>query len=164
MIRSSAALFWLSTAAALLFALIPGPDWFIAMKPLMLALVLVYFAMEQPEHVHVGTAFLIGLIADLLSGSLLGEQALRCAVLVYLVLRFRQRLRFFPLTQQTAAVLGLLVNDRVIALWIQLMAGFQLPGGVQWLNLLSTTLLWPWLFLTLDRLRYRQRPSNGASR
>jgi rod shape-determining protein MreD len=162
--RSSAALFWLATAVALLFALMPGPAWFMAMKPLLLALVLIYFAIEQPEHVQVGTAFLIGLAADVLSGALLGEQALRCSVLVYLALRFRQRLRFFPLTQQTAAVLGLLINDRVIALWIQLMAGFHLPSSAQWLNLLSTTLLWPWLFLTLDRLRYRQRPSNGGPR
>jgi rod shape-determining protein MreD len=162
--RSSALLFWFAIAAAQLFALLPGPGWLIAVKPLMLALVLIYFAMEQPEHVGVGTAFLIGLCADLLSGALLGEQALRCAVLVYLVLRFRQRLRFFPLAQQTAGVLALLVNDRVIALWIQLMAGFSLPAGNQWLDLASSTLLWPWLFLTLDRLRYRQRPSHAGHR
>lgn len=158
--RGSALLFWLTTAVALLFVLLPGPGWFLAVKPLMLALVLIYFAMEQPEHVGVGTAFLIGLGADLLSGALLGEQALRCAVLVYLVLRFRQRLRFFPLAQQTAAVAALLINDRVIAFWIQLVAGFSLPPATQWLDLLSSTLLWPWLFLTLDRLRYRQRASH----
>lgn len=162
--RSSALPFWIACVLALLFALLPGPAWFLALKPLMLALVLIYFAMEQPEHVGVGTAFLIGLGADLLSGALLGEQALRCAVLVYLVLRFRQRLRFFPLTQQTAAVLALLANDRVIALWIQLVAGFSLPPTTQWLDLLSSTLLWPWLFLTLDRLRYRQRPSHSGHR
>lgn len=162
--RSSALLFWMTAAVALLFALLPGPAWFLAVKPLMLALALIYFAMEQPEHVGVGTAFLIGLGADLLSGALLGEQALRCAVLVYLVLRFRQRLRFFPLAQQTAAVLALLANDRVIALWIQLVAGFSLPPTTQWLDLVSSTLLWPWLFLTLDRLRYRQRPSHSGPR
>lgn len=162
--RASALLFWFAAAAALLFALLPGPAWFLAVKPLMLALVLVYFAMEQPEHVGVGTAFLIGLCADLLSGVLLGEQALRCAVLVYLVLRFRQRLRFFPLAQQTAAVLALLVNDRVLTLWIQLVAGFTLPPGSHWMDLLSSALLWPWLFLTLDRLRYRQRASGARPR
>lgn len=162
--RSSSILFWSAVVLALLFALLPGPGWFLAVKPMVLALVLIYFAMEQPEHVGVGTAFLIGLGADLLAGPMLGDQALRCAVLVYLVLRFRQRLRFFPLAQQTAAVLALLANDRVLTLWIQFIAGFPLPAADQSLDLLSTTLMWPWLFLTLDRVRYRQRPSQAVPR
>lgn len=159
--RSSALPFWIACVLALLFALLPGPAWFLALKPLMLALVLIYFAMEQPEHLGIGTAFLIGLAADLVSGPMLGEQALRFAVLVYLVLRFRQRLRFFPMVQQTLAVFALLLNDRVIALWVHFVAGFPMPEPGQHLDLIGTTLLWPWLFLTLDRLRYRQRPTQA---
>ena len=59
-------------------------------------------------------------MADLVSGSLLGEQALRLCVLAFIVLRFRARLRFFPLWQQALALLVLLINDRVVVLMVRI--------------------------------------------
>ena len=66
-----------------------------------------------------GFAFLIGLGGDLLIGQVLGEQALRLVVLVFIVLRFRSRLRFFPIGQQSLAVLALLLNDRMVVMMIR---------------------------------------------
>ena len=55
----------------------------------------------------------LALLGDVLAGELLGEQAARLCVLGFIVLRFRPRLRFFPMWQQALAVLALLLNDRV---------------------------------------------------
>jgi rod shape-determining protein MreD len=73
------------------------------------------------------------------------------------VQRFRSRLRFFPPWQQAFSVLGLLVNDRIILIWITVLLGESLPTWKYWLSPLVGMALWPWLFLFLDRIRARQR-------
>lgn len=146
-----------SLLLGLLALVLPMPAGWELARPYLLALVLCYWLLEAPERMGMGTAFLIGLLADLVSGTLLGEQALRLMVLAFLVQRFRARLRFFPLWQQAAAVLALLLNDRVIALAIRLTAGDALWPWQAWLAPLLGFLLWPWLFLLLDGLRLRVR-------
>ena len=83
------------------------PEMVSAARPFLLAMFLAYWIMEAPNKVGMGTAFLLGLVGDLMSASLLGEQAMRLVVVAFLVQRFRARLRFFPLWQQAGAI-GLL--------------------------------------------------------
>jgi rod shape-determining protein MreD len=78
-----------SIAFAFLLQLMPLPELLLPFKPWWIGLVLVYWAIETPDRVGLGFAFLLGLAADALTGELLGEQALRMAVLVFIVLRFR---------------------------------------------------------------------------
>ena len=94
---------------------------------------------------------------DFLTGSLLGQHALSLVIIVYLATRFRARLRFFPPWQQAFSVLALLINDRIILLWIVSLRGEPLPSLAYWLPPIVGTLLWPWLFLALDRFRGRMR-------
>ena len=156
-LRGTCRLFLLAVALALLWALLPLPTWLAVMKPMALALVLTYFALEAPEVAGLGHAFLFGLCADILYGGLLGEHALRMVILVYLTLRFRHRLRFFPVWQQAGSVFGLLLNDRVLDLWIRLMSGSTWPPLLFWLSPLVGMAVWPWVFLLLDGLRMRRR-------
>jgi rod shape-determining protein MreD len=83
--------FWIGIAAALLLMLMPLPAMIQPLKPYWPALVLVYWSLEATDRVSVGLAFGVGLAADLLNGALLGDQALRLAVLVFIVMRFRSR-------------------------------------------------------------------------
>jgi rod shape-determining protein MreD len=94
-------------------------------------------------------------------GSLLGEQALRLCILAFLVLRFRARLRFFPLSQQALAVLVLLTNDRIVVMAVRVASGEGVPPADFWLSPLVGMLLWPWLFLIFDQLRMRSRFREG---
>ena len=155
--RSRPGLFPASIVVALLLGLLPFPESVAALKPYWLALVLTYWLMEAPERAGLGVAFLVGLLGDLLYGTLLGEQALRLTMLAFIVLRFRARLRFFPLWQQALAVLVLLANDRVVVLMVRGFTGEGLPPWEFWLSPLPGALLWPWLFLLLDDLRLRTR-------
>jgi rod shape-determining protein MreD len=143
----------------LLFAIFPLPASIQAARPYLLAMLLAYWAMEVPLKVGLATAFFLGLLADLVSSSLLGEQALRLVVLVFLIQRFRARLRFFPLWQQALAIGLLLFNDRVIVALIHLAVGAPQLPWVSWLAPIIGMVLWPWLFVLLDlaRLRARER-------
>ena len=148
-------------AAAFLLTLLPLPSALDVLRPYWVALVLLYWCLESQDRVSLGMAFGIGLLLDLLTGSLLGQHALSLVVMVYLATRFRARLRFFPPWQQALSVLALLVNDRIILLWIISLRGEPLPGIVFWAPAVVGTAIWPWLFLLLDRYRgvMRQRPA-----
>lgn len=159
--RSSPGLLFASLAIALLLGLLPVPGYVMPLKPYWVALVLIYWLLEAPDRVGLGTCFLIGLGADLVYGTLFGEQAMRLTIIAFLVLRFRARLRFFPLSQQALAVLALLLNDRVVTLGIRAFSGEGLAPASYWLAPMIGMLVWPWLFLLIDALRLRQRGRDG---
>ena len=155
--RANSILFWSSVVLCFLLQLMPLPQALLPYKPYWLALILVYWALETPERVGLGLAFVVGLIGDALTGELLGEQALRLCILCFIILRFRSRLRFFPMWQQSLALFVLLLNDRVVLLMIRACAGEPSPPAAFWLAPVAGMLAWPWLFLLFDDLRARLR-------
>jgi rod shape-determining protein MreD len=152
----------ISLAVAFALALIPLPPMLDMLRPYWVALVLIYWCLETQGIVSLGLAFLLGLLLDLLTGSLLGLHALSLIIMVYLVSRFRARLRFFPPWQQALSVLALLINDRIILIWIISLRGEPMPSLDFWLPPIIGTLLWPWLFLLLDRYRGVMRHRGGS--
>lgn len=142
---------------ALLLTLLPLPSWLQSLWPYWVGLVLIFWCLETQGMISLGLAFFTGVLLDLFTGSLLGLHALSLTIIVYLVVRFRARLRFFPPWQQALSVLALLVNDRIILLWIVSLRGDPLPSPDFWLPPVVGTLLWPWLFLLLDRFRGAMR-------
>lgn len=145
-----------SLVLALLLGLVPLPGVLQALRPYWLALVLAYWLLETPERVGLGTAFALGLLADLAFGGLLGEQSLRLVVLAFILERFRARLRFFPVLQQALTIGVLLLNDRVISAGLQLLTGVPQLPWLFWAAPLVGLLLWPPLHLLLDFLRLRR--------
>ena len=135
----------------------PLPDVLQPLRPYWLALVVAYWVLEEPDNLGIGMAFLLGLVADLAFGGLLGEQALRLAILAFILDRFRPRMRFYPLSQQAVTIGVLLLNDRVIGAVIHLMLGaVQLPWSYWWAPVLGL-LMWAPLYLVLDALRLNRR-------
>ncbi len=142
-----------SLLVALLLGLLPLPPMLQPLRPYWLALVVAYWVIEDPNRVGLGFAFLVGLLADLAFGSLLGEQALRLLVMAFILQRFRAQLRFFPLSQQALAIGGLLLNDRIIVAAVQITQGKPALPALFWLAPLAGMLLWAPVFLLLDGLR-----------
>lgn len=159
--RDRSGLMLISLLLALLLSVMPMPPSIAEFRPYWPALVLSYWLLETPHRAGLGLAFLLGLTADLVSGTLLGEQALRLCVLAFIALRFRARLRFFPLWQQSLAVLVLLLNDRVVVMMVRGFTGEGMPPWEFWLAPAVGMLLWPWVFLLLDDLRLKLRPREG---
>ena len=156
-LRGSSGLFWASLSIAMLLGLLPMPPSIAVFKPYWLALALCFWLLEAPDRVGLGFAFVLGIVADLLYGTLLGEQAMRLCILAFIVLRFRARLRFFTLAQQALAIFALLLNDRIVVLMVRGFSGEGLPPLGFWISPAVGMLLWPWLFLPLDDLRLKLR-------
>jgi rod shape-determining protein MreD len=146
-----------SIIIALLLGLLPLPDLLQPLRPYWLALIMAYWVIEAPDSAGLGFAFTVGIIADLMFGALLGEQALRLVIMTFILQRFRARLRFFPMSQQALAIGVLLLNDRVVTGAVHLALGEPaLPWNYWWAPVLGM-LLWPPLFVMLDALRLGKR-------
>ncbi len=146
-----------SLFVALLLGLLPLPAMLQPVRPYWLALVVAYWVIEDPDRVGLGFAFVMGLLADLAFGGLLGEQALRLTVMAFILQRFRSQLRFFPLSQQALAIGGLLLNDRVVSAAVHVALGEpQLPWSFWWAPLVGMA-LWAPIFLMLDSVRLGRR-------
>ncbi|MBK1733309.1 rod shape-determining protein MreD [Thiococcus pfennigii] len=142
---------------ALLLTVLPMPDWALPYRPPWVAMTLLYWALALPERVGVFSGFALGLLLDVLAGSLLGQHALSLAVIAYLAVTLHQRIRQFPMVQQMLLVWMLLLVERLLYVWLLGATGQPIPGFLYWASAASGALLWPWLFFLLRGLRRRFR-------
>ena len=142
-----------SLLVALVLSILPWPVWTEQFRPGWVALVLIYWCIALPNRVGFGTAWTVGLMLDVLYGSMLGENALAKSLIAFLAVRFHLQLRMFPRWQQGMVVLLLVVVNNLLVLWIKHLAG-QAPSTWSYLTpSIVSMLLWPWLFVILRDIR-----------
>lgn len=142
-----------SFIVALALQLVALPGWAETLRPDWLALVLIYWSMALPERVGVGIGWLTGLLLDVASGALLGQNALALAIVAYLVLQLHQRLRVFPLWQQSLSLLLLVALHLLLVLWIRGIIGLSIETWTYWLPAVSSLFAWPLVYAALRNLR-----------
>lgn len=143
----------ISVIIALALTIMPLPSSLELVRPEWAVMVIVYWSMALPQRVGVGFAWLVGLILDVLKGALLGQYALTLALITLIVLRLHQRMRVFPLWQQSLTVALLIILQSILVFWIKGITG-ELPDF--WLMLLpavSTFIFWSPVYLLLRQLR-----------
>ncbi len=144
-----------SLCLALLLMLLPLPIWLAAFRPAWVLMVLIFWALVLPGRISITLAWVMGILVDVLNGTLLGEHALALTAVIYLVSRFSNQMRMFSLFQQGMAVLCLVLGYLFILFCIQGFLGVLLEGWFYWLPALTSMVLWPWVFVIL-RDRYRR--------
>jgi len=138
---------------AIAFEVMPLPEALQAFRPPLVMMILIYWTMMWPQRVGVGIAFCIGICLDILHGQLLGQNALALIVVTYLTLRFHLQIRIFPLWQLTMTVFALLTFNALLQLLVEGLAGLSPSGFMRWTQVLTGTLLWPFVMGAMDRLR-----------
>ncbi len=123
------------------------------LRPEWVALVLVYWVIALPHRVGIISAFLLGMLMDVLLGSLLGQHSLAYIVAAYIAANLYQRLRMFAVWQQSLVVFAIVGLCQLINYWVERLAG--LSEWSHWLLMpaLVSALLWPWVFGLLRFLR-----------
>ncbi len=142
-------------AAAIILSIIPGPAWASVFRPDWVGLVLIYWCLAIPHRVGVGVGWLLGLILDVLYGSLLGQYALALALLAFLTLKLHLQIRMFPRWQQAVTIFVLLSLSNGLVLWIKGATGQAQASWTFWIPSLVSMIIWPWLFVILRDLRRR---------
>jgi rod shape-determining protein MreD len=153
--QASPVTLWFTLLVSLALTCVPLPDVLHAVRPPWVTMVVIYWAMMWPRLCGIGTAFVAGLLLDVLQGSLLGQHALALSLVCYLTLKLHLQIRIFPLWQLTVTVFALLLIDAFIVFWVDGIASFPTHGIGRWTQLLAGAVVWPPTMAVLDRVRLR---------
>ncbi len=134
-----------------------------AWMPDLLAVILVFWSIHQPQRVGIGVAFTFGILIDVHQGSLLGQHALSYTVLSFLAIAIHRRLLWFSVPSQAFQVLPLFATSQAIELAVRMLAGGAFPGLWMLLAPLMESLLWPVVSVIL-LLPQRRAPNPDAHR
>ena len=147
----------LTFIAALVLNLLPWSGVALWIKPDFVALVVLYWCIEQPRRVGFVAAWLLGLFMDVADGTLFGQHALAYSILAFAgIVLHRRVLRFSGTPQVLHVVILLLMND-LIVLAIRAAAGADFPGYRYFIGSFVAGVLWLPLGVLL-KLPQRPRP------
>ncbi len=144
---------WLSLCLALFLNQIPFgrfpvvPDW--------VALVLAFWCVHQPLRIGMGSAFLLGLIMDVIDGSVMGQHALAYVPLAFAAGGLSRRILWFPLSLQSLHVLPMLLGTQLIMVVARLAGGGEFPGLLYFISSFVAAALWHPLTYLLLLPQYR---------
>jgi len=142
---------------AFMLTLLPMPEWAIWLRPAWVLMTLIYWSIIVPDQINVGTAWIVGILLDVLGGTLLGEHAAALTSVIYIVVRMHTRIRMFPLLQQSLMVFLLILLYQFILYCIQGFLG-ELPSNwLYWTSSVTSMLLWPWLSNIIHICYYRSK-------
>ena len=148
-------LIWASYLVGLLLSVAPMPGFMEVGRPLWLAMFITYWILAVPQRVSMTVTWLLGLAMDVLYGVLLGQHALTLTLIAFLMLTLQQRVRMFPLWQQSLVLLVVFGLAQLVQLWLNALAGNRPPTLAFLMPALVSALLWPWVFAALRSLRLR---------
>lgn len=146
---------YLSFFIGLVCAIFPLPIMLNAFRPDWMILIIFYWVLALPQRVSIGHAFVLGLLLDLLLGSILGMHALLFSVLAYAISISYQRIRYFTLVQTTLLIGGWILLSKITLYFIT--SSFQdivLHKYYFW-SIFTSMLIWPWFFLFMRFIRIR---------
>jgi len=133
------------------------PEWLGWLRPAWVAMVIFYWVMALPHRLGLISAWLVGLLLDVLQADPLGLNGVLLAGITYIAWRFYERLRMYSIVQQCGIVfLVVLAGESVRVLVQDLIYTRGWSWGVLLTGLMSM-LVWPFVFLLLERLRIQAR-------
>ena len=137
--------------AALMLNMLENLGWpgRAAWAPDILAVVLVFWAVHQPQRVGIGIAFFLGLGMDVHHSALLGQHALGYTVLSFLAIAIHRRLLWFNVPSQAMQVLPLFLVAHLVTLLLRMASGASFPGWDILLAPVIEALLWPMVSVLL---------------
>jgi len=132
---------------------IPLPDTVVDWRPCWLAMFLIYWCMALPERVGISAAWVLGVLFDVQQSFILGQHALGFTFLAYIIIKNHKRLRVYPLLQQAIIVCVYLIIYKALMLLVTFLSGKIAYTWYYWLPVLTSMLIWPWLFIVMRDLR-----------
>lgn len=123
------------------------------LRPMVMIMVLIFWLIFQPRHIGIFTAFSIGLIADLLMDTRLGQQAFAAVVVAFVVKVTSIYIKQLnTISAWFIGALGLLVFQ--LSLWVLQFITQNIFVAQSAISLVMSILSWPLLLLVLRRFTH----------
>ena len=126
-----------------------SPEWIL--------LVLIYWAIAIPSVNKLFLAFLLGFLVDVVLGQVLGISSLFYTILIYIVLRLYNSLRYMTIAQQSFVIFFLIIIKQHLLIWAYIIIGRTIEYQAILVGSFLSALLWPLVFFAL---RYVRRKFN----
>ena len=138
---------------AVMASIMPMPLSVDAFRPDWVLIVLVYWCLALPNKINIITAWVMGLILDILLGSVLGIHASAMALTVYIVVVNFQKIRNFSVWQQALIIGVLAALYHLLVFWMQRFLTDAVFLTSYLYPVITSIVFWPWVFLLLRRVR-----------
>lgn len=142
---------------AFMCTIFPWPLWLSWLQPNWVLLLLVYWLLYTPYRLGIVTAWFIGVLYDLLTGSPLGVHALTFTLIAFGLLRFNTMLR--GLTEGRKIALVGMIQSLDLALQYLVSVHYHVEAQTwrYWIPIVTTTAFWP---LVVAWLSSKHEPLN----
>ncbi len=137
--------------------ILPLPGAANAFNPDWVLLVLIFWSLAIPERIGVLNGWFIGLLIDVLTGRMLGQNALVYSVTCYFSIKFHKRIRQYPTPQQSIFIFVSLLFAQLLIFWIENMQGGNRFHWGFWLQTFIGALCWPVISFLLSFIRIQGR-------
>jgi rod shape-determining protein MreD len=148
-----------SLVAALLINLIPWQGVVLLMRPDFLLLMLLYWAVHEPQHVGQGMGFFLALLMDVADSALLGQHPLVYVMAIFLAQTLRLRILQLSLAEQALHIGAMLLASQSVTLFLNFMLGRDFPGIAFFVAPVVGGLLWPVIGILTGLPRFHRPPT-----
>jgi len=145
----------LTLVLSMALMVLPLPELLSPYRLQWTTLVLIYWWLALPQRVGILSAFVCGILLDVLTGTIIGQHAFALAVIAYITVEAHQQIRLYPLLQQALVVVVLLGLERLLQFLVLGILGSRPEGFIYWAPPLLGGALWPWLYIVLRDVRRR---------
>ena len=151
--NSNIILLIISVLSALILTILPLPLVIRTIQPMWVLLVLLSFLfLPLKRDVLIYSAFLSGLVLDIMQNTVFGEHALIFVTILYAGMFFMTKKQYLDFGQRIFLVTNLLLFARIFEFWFLKLNNISLGFNFSyWLPVLASALLWSWIFLLLEK-------------
>ncbi len=152
--RISILIIWLTLLIGLCVQIIPWSPEYNMFKPHLLVLILAYWLIALPHRVGMSVAFLLGIVLDLFSGTLLGIHAIIFCCVAYLLMFKFQLIRNLALWQQSIIIFAVSLCYNLLIFLLQVIIYHTVTiSPLIFISSFVDGLLWIVIFLFLRLIR-----------
>jgi rod shape-determining protein MreD len=146
-------------ALAMLLAVVHLPEgspvWLGTLRPSWMVLVVFYWVMALPHRFGMISAWITGLLVDVLYADPLGVNGFCLAALTYITWSFYERFRMYSVAQQGVVVFLMVLGTEFIRMCAQWLDRDSALSWSIFLPAITSTVAWPLVALVLRRIRFQ---------
>ncbi|WP_300478465.1 rod shape-determining protein MreD [Shewanella sp.] len=144
---------WVTLFIGVISQIMPLPSAADAWRPDWLLMIVLYWSIALPHRYNILTAWILGLVLDILLGATLGVRSLAMSLVIYVAILHCQRLRNFPKWQQSLVIMLLICMYHLVIYWVEFVMQEAVFDTDLFLPAISGLVIWPWIFWILRRVR-----------
>ena len=131
-----------------------APEWIL--------LIVTYWGIATPSNSKLVLAFFSGIIVDIVFGQVLGISSLLYVILIYLVLKLYNSLRYMTVAQQAVVLFALILVKQHLFIWAYYIMDRVTDYQALLVGSLVTAIFWPVAYYSLRFIRRKFQVMSGS--